>query len=158
MQAEADHAEPLRLAALYAAWATYSPPKGKRKHRAGILFKTPHKLDMHHLVPAEEVDGNGLVQLQFSSHHWRHREGFQLTDAGTDLTGALDQTHYCIKCHNQVAKTAARQDFKEKDGTFQSQRLRRETRGLPPRRENLRDERRERKRQSDRRISGRHRR
>ena len=54
LEAEAEHAEPLRLAALYAAWATLTP-EGKAKHRAGVLFKTPHKLDMHHLVPAEEV-------------------------------------------------------------------------------------------------------
>ena len=91
-QQETENAEALRLAALYAAWATLTP-EGKANHRAGILFKTPHKLDMHHLVPAEEVAGNGLVQLQFSSSHWRHREGFQLTDAGMDLTGALDQAH-----------------------------------------------------------------
>jgi hypothetical protein len=118
LKSEAEHAEALRLAALYAAWATLTP-EGKAKHRAGILFKTPHKLDMHHLVPAEEVDGNGLVQLQFSSGHWRHREGFQLTDAGTDLTGALDQAHYCIKCHNQ-GKDSCSTGLKEKDGAFKA--------------------------------------
>ena len=121
MQAEAEHAEPLRLAALYAAWATLTP-EGKAKHRAGVLFKTPHKLDMHHLVPAEQTGsngGNGLIQLQFSSGHWRHREGFQLTDAGTDLTGALDQAHYCIKCHNQ-GKDSCSTGLKEKDGSFKA--------------------------------------
>ena len=118
LQAEAEHAEPLRLAALYAAWATLTP-EGQTKHRAGVLFKTPHKLDMHHLVPADAVETNGLVQLQFSSEHWRHREGFQLTDAGTDLVGALDNAHYCIKCHNQ-GKDSCSTGLKEKDGTFRS--------------------------------------
>jgi NADPH-dependent glutamate synthase beta subunit-like oxidoreductase/NAD(P)H-flavin reductase len=118
LQAESTSAEPLRLAALYAAWATLTP-EGKTKHRSGILFKTPHKLDMHHLVPAEEVATNGLVQLQFSSEHWRHREGFQLTDAGTDLTGALDQAHYCIKCHNQ-GKDSCSTGLREKDGSFKA--------------------------------------
>jgi NADPH-dependent glutamate synthase beta subunit-like oxidoreductase/NAD(P)H-flavin reductase len=118
LAAEAEHAELLRLAALYAAWATLTP-EGKAKHRAGVLFKTPHKLDMHHLVPAEEVATHGLVQLQFSSEHWRHREGFQLTDAGTDLTGALDQAHYCIKCHNQ-GKDSCSTGLKEKDGSFKA--------------------------------------
>ncbi len=116
--AESTSTEPLRLAALYAAWATLTP-EGKAKHRSGILFKTPHKLDMHHLVAAEEVETNGLVQLQFSSEHWRHREGFQLTDAGTDLTGALDQTHYCIKCHNQ-GKDSCSTGLREKDGSFKA--------------------------------------
>ncbi|HEY3789316.1 MAG TPA: FAD-dependent oxidoreductase, partial [Urbifossiella sp.] len=118
LQSEATSAEPLRLAALYAAWATLTP-EGKGKHRSGILFKTPHKLDMHHLVHAEEVETNGLVQLQFSSEHWRHREGFQLTDAGTDLTGALDQAHYCIKCHNQ-GKDSCSTGLREKDGAFKA--------------------------------------
>ncbi|HEX4273746.1 MAG TPA: FAD-dependent oxidoreductase, partial [Bryobacteraceae bacterium] len=118
MQDEAAHAEPLRLAAQYAAWATLTP-EGKARHRGGVVFKVPHKLDMHHLVAAESVRSNGLVQLQFSSEHWRHREGFQLTDAGTDLTGALDQAHYCIKCHNQ-GKDSCSTGLKEKDGSFRA--------------------------------------
>ncbi len=51
--------------------------------------------------------------------HWRHREGFELTDAGTDLTGALDQAHYCIKCHNQ-AKDSCSTGLKEKTGEYKS--------------------------------------
>ena len=117
LDAEAAHTEPLRLAALYAVWATLTP-EGKKKHKAGILFKTPHKLDPYHLVPAE-VSVNGLVQLQFGPDHWRTREGFQLTDPGTDLTGALDQTHYCIKCHNQ-GKDSCSHGLQEKDGSFKS--------------------------------------
>src|SRR5262245_42186075 len=31
----------------------------------------------------------------------RHRQGFALTDAGTDLVGALDEANYCIWCHEQ---------------------------------------------------------
>ncbi len=117
LDAEAEHTEPLRLAALYAVWAALTP-EGKRKHQSGILFKTPHKLDPYHLVPAE-ISSNGLVQLQFSADHWRTREGFQLTDPGTDLTGALDQTHYCIKCHNQ-GKDSCSHGLLEKDGSFKS--------------------------------------
>jgi NADPH-dependent glutamate synthase beta subunit-like oxidoreductase/NAD(P)H-flavin reductase len=97
---EPTHETELRLAARYAAWATLTP-QGKANHHAGVLFKTPHKLDMHHLVPVQPIEANGLVQLEFGPDRWRAREGFQLTDPGTDLTGALDQAHYCIKCHNQ---------------------------------------------------------
>src|SRR5581483_7534982 len=101
LETEAEHAQHLQLAAQYAAWATLSP-QGKAKHGEGILFKIPHKLNYHHLVPVQPVVSDGLVRLELSSDHWRLREGFQLTDPGTDLTGALDQAHYCIKCHNQV--------------------------------------------------------
>ncbi len=122
LEDEAGQAEHLQLAARYAAWATLSP-QGKRKHGSGVLFKVPQKLDMNHLVPVEPAHGtsagNGLVKLELSSHHWRHRQGFQLTDPGTDLTGALDQAHYCIKCHNQ-AKDSCSTGLKEKSGAHKS--------------------------------------
>ncbi|MBV8866199.1 MAG: FAD-dependent oxidoreductase [Acidobacteriaceae bacterium] len=119
---EAGQAGHVQLAARYAAWATLSP-QGKRKHRDGVLFKLPHKLDMNRLVAVEAKLGaagnGGLVKLELGSDHWRHREGFQLTDPGTDLTGALDQAHYCIKCHNQ-AKDSCSTGLKEKNGSFKS--------------------------------------
>ncbi len=118
MEDEAEHAEALRLAALYAVWAVLTP-EGKKKHHAGVLFRQPHKLDMLHLVPSSAVEANGLVQLQFKPAQWRNREGFQLTDPGTDLTGALDQANYCIKCHNQ-GKDSCSHGLKEKDGTFKA--------------------------------------
>ena len=114
LDAEADHAAQLRIAAQYAVWATLSP-EGKKKHQNGVLFKTPHKLDYYHLVPADQI-GN---RMQFGPNHWRSREGFQLTDPGTDLVGALDQAHYCIKCHNQ-GKDSCSHGLKEKDGSYKS--------------------------------------
>lgn len=118
LDAEAAHAEHLKLSARYAAWATLSP-QGKAKHGRGVLFKVPHKLDMHNLVPVHTIQNDGLIQLELSSDHWRRREGFELTDPGTDLTGALDQAHYCIKCHNQ-AKDSCSTGLKEKNGAFKS--------------------------------------
>ena len=118
LESEAEHARHLQLAAQYAAWATLSPA-GKAAHATGILFRTPHKLDMNHLVHADAVQEGGLVKLEVSSDHWRQREGFQLTDPGTDLTGALDQANYCIKCHNQ-GKDSCSTGLKEKNGSFKS--------------------------------------
>ena len=48
-------------------------------------------------------------------HHLRHREGFALTDSGTDLVGALDQTNYCIWCHEQ-SKDSCSVGLREKSG------------------------------------------
>jgi NADPH-dependent glutamate synthase beta subunit-like oxidoreductase/NAD(P)H-flavin reductase len=118
LEHEAEHAHHLQLAAQYAAWATLSP-QGKAKHKHGVLFKTPHKLDYYHLVPVQPLVSDGLIRLELGSDHWRHREGFQLTDPGTDLTGALDQAHYCIKCHNQ-GKDSCSTGLKEKNGAFKS--------------------------------------
>jgi NADPH-dependent glutamate synthase beta subunit-like oxidoreductase/NAD(P)H-flavin reductase len=113
---EAGNAAALDTAQRYAAWATLSP-EGRRKHRRGVLFKVPHRLDMHHLVPVETIERDGVAMLRLPEDEWRHREGFALTDHGTDLTGALDQANYCIWCHNQ-GKDSCSKGLKEKDGAF----------------------------------------
>jgi NADPH-dependent glutamate synthase beta subunit-like oxidoreductase/NAD(P)H-flavin reductase len=116
MEAEAQHELEIGLAARYAAWATLSPA-GRAKHKHGVLFKTPHKLDMLHLVPVETLLSGGAEKLRLSEAHWREREGFKLTDQGMDVTAALDQAHYCIKCHNQ-AKDSCSTGLREKTGEF----------------------------------------
>jgi NADPH-dependent glutamate synthase beta subunit-like oxidoreductase/NAD(P)H-flavin reductase len=116
LEDEAANAGSLEVAQRYAAWATLAP-EGRRKHRRGILFKVPHRLDMHHLVPVETVERGGVAMLRLPEDEWRRRDGFALTDAGTDLTGALDQANYCIWCHNQ-GKDSCSKGLTEKDGAF----------------------------------------
>jgi NADPH-dependent glutamate synthase beta subunit-like oxidoreductase/NAD(P)H-flavin reductase len=113
---ETANAGPLRTAIEYAAWATLSPA-GQRRHRSGLLFKVPHRLDMQHLVPVETVARDGVTMMRLPEHDWRSRDGFALTDPGTDLAGALDQANYCIWCHNQ-GKDSCSSGLKEKDGSF----------------------------------------
>src|SRR5712691_4324846 len=113
---EPGNAGRIETAQRYAAWATLSP-EGRRKHRRGVLFKVPHRLDMHHLVPVETVERNGVTMLRLPEDEWRRRDGFALTDPGTDLTGALDQANYCIWCHNQ-GKDSCAKGLREKDGAF----------------------------------------
>ena len=59
----------------------------------------------------------GVTMLRLPEDEWRQRDGFALTDPGTDLTGALDQANYCIWCHNQ-GKDSCSKGLKEKDGAF----------------------------------------
>jgi NADPH-dependent glutamate synthase beta subunit-like oxidoreductase/NAD(P)H-flavin reductase len=106
----------LNALARYAAWALYSP-EGKEKHRVGVLFKAPHKLDPEHLVPVETEVVDGVTRMKLPGNHYRLREGFALTDLGTDLTGALDQANYCIWCHNQ-GRDSCSKGLKEKTGEF----------------------------------------
>jgi len=113
---EVANARALDIAQRYAAWATMSEA-GRRKHRRGVLFKVPHRLDMQHLVPVETVMRDGVTMLRRPEEEWRRRDGFALTDRGTDLTGALDQANYCIWCHNQ-GKDSCAKGLREKDGAF----------------------------------------
>ncbi len=113
---EANHTSQLAMAAQYGAWAALSPA-GREKHRGGVLFKVPHKLDMTHLIPVETLISGGIARLALPQHEWRHREGFKLTDAGMNLNAALDQAQYCIKCHNQE-KDSCSTGLKEKTGEY----------------------------------------
>jgi NADPH-dependent glutamate synthase beta subunit-like oxidoreductase/NAD(P)H-flavin reductase len=113
---EAAHRLPLRLALEYAAWATLTEA-GQGRHKRGLLFRVPHRLDMHHLVPAETVERDGVTMLRLPEEDWRARDGFGLTDPGTDLAGAMDQANYCIWCHNQ-GKDSCRSGLRDKDATF----------------------------------------
>jgi len=116
LEAEAEYSTEIDLAARYAAWATLSSA-GRAKHKRGVLFKTPHKLDFLHLVPVESLTLNQAELLQLPPGQWRERDGFKLTDPGMDMVGALDQVHYCIKCHNQ-AKDSCSTGLREKSGEF----------------------------------------
>ncbi|HEY8067320.1 MAG TPA: FAD-dependent oxidoreductase, partial [Burkholderiales bacterium] len=107
---QAANAGKIEGAARYANWAT-TTPAGKEKHRAGILFKAPQKLDFMRLVPVHTDTSQGFSK--HSLEHLRQRDGFALTDKGTDLTGALDQANYCIWCHEQ-GKDSCSKGLKEK--------------------------------------------
>ena len=105
LENEAGNEERLKTALLYAAWALKTPA-GRERRRNGVLFKVPAKLDPLHLLAthADATAGYTVHLLQ----HIRRREGFALTDAGTDLTGALDQANYCIWCHEQEKDSCAK--------------------------------------------------
>ncbi|HXE17255.1 MAG TPA: FAD-dependent oxidoreductase, partial [Stellaceae bacterium] len=118
MDAEAENKDRLDLASRYASWATLAPA-GREKHRSGILFKVPHRLDMEHLVPVETIVEHGVTMLRLPDSHRRFREGFALTDPGMDLKGALDHANYCIWCHNQGKDSCSHGLKDRKTGTFQ---------------------------------------
>src|SRR5437773_17769 len=110
---EAGHAAQLDTAMKYAAWALHTPA-GRARVRAGVLFKTPSKIDPHNLfVHAQKSDREGVVTYTIRPEHIRRRKGFTLTDPGTDLVGALDQANYCIWCHTQ-GKDSCSKGLREK--------------------------------------------
>jgi NADPH-dependent glutamate synthase beta subunit-like oxidoreductase/NAD(P)H-flavin reductase len=107
---EGANEEQLREALLYAAWALKTPA-GRERNRDGVLFKVPVKLDYLHLLSTDADNAAGYTVHRL--HHIRRREGFALTDPGTDLVGALDEANYCIWCHEQ-GKDSCSKGLKEK--------------------------------------------
>ena len=106
-QDEAGNAARLDLALRYAAWAAQTDA-GRADHRGGVLFRAPRKLDYLRLVPLRETSVAGVPAWQLAGDHLRQREGFALTDPGMDLVAALDQSHYCIWCHEQGKDSCSR--------------------------------------------------
>ncbi|MCP5251129.1 MAG: FAD-dependent oxidoreductase [Burkholderiales bacterium] len=100
----------LKKALHYAAWALRTP-EGQTHTQAGILFKSPTKLDFLHLLALETDESKGFPLHRLG--HLRQRNGFALTDQGTDLVGALDEANYCIWCHEQ-GKDSCSKGLKDK--------------------------------------------
>jgi NADPH-dependent glutamate synthase beta subunit-like oxidoreductase/NAD(P)H-flavin reductase len=109
---EAAHAAELDVALRYAAWASLTA-EGRARHGRGVLFKAPHKLDPQRLVPVVTDEAAGYKSHRLEAARLRRRDGFKLTDPGTDLVGALDEAHYCIFCHEQ-GKDSCSKGLKEK--------------------------------------------
>ena len=117
LENEAEHMEPIQIAARYAAWAALV--------RSGTK-EAPRRCSVQSGAQAGSAasGAGGDVRSRTESPSfaclkkaWRGREGFELTDAGMGLEGALDQAHYCIKCHNQ-GKDSCSTGLKEKTGEF----------------------------------------
>jgi NADPH-dependent glutamate synthase beta subunit-like oxidoreductase/NAD(P)H-flavin reductase len=110
---EAKHAAELDVAMKYAAWAVHTEA-GRKRVAPGVLFKVPAKIDPNNLlVHARKSEREGVVTYTIKPEHIRRRDGFALTDPGTDLVGALDQANYCIWCHTQ-GKDSCSKGLKEK--------------------------------------------
>src|SRR5579862_6559959 len=135
---EPAHTDALDLAARYAAWATLSEV-GQQTYHHGVLFKVPGKVDPMALVPIVDDPVAGVPAFGLPASHRRRREGFALTDPGTDVVGALDQANYCIWCHNQ-GKDSCSKGLKEKDGAFRKKRVWRDPCRLPARGKDFRNE------------------
>jgi len=110
----------LELAKLYAAWAV-TTPDGQHRHARGVLFRQPGKVDPYDLLVHARADARDGVQVTtIRPEHIRRRldharAPFALTDPGTDLAGALDQTNYCILCHKQ-GKDSCSKGLRDKPG------------------------------------------
>jgi len=119
LQHSEENAVALAKASAYAVWAVKSE-SGRKQYSNGVLFRLPTAVNPGQLVPFEQIEINGTQQMQGPRDTLRHREGFQLTDAGTNLTGALDQANYCVWCHNQGRDSCSTGMLEKKSGAFKN--------------------------------------
>lgn len=92
-----NNSKELDLFIQYALWAIFSE-KGQEKHKASILFNPILKKN------AKEAFFDNTVYDQekgYQSKNYKHplNEKFSCSDAGLSFEKAIDQAHYCLKCH-----------------------------------------------------------
>lgn len=121
MEDEAANVAALDIAARYSAWVLYC---GGRS----ILFSVPPRLDFNNLVDAATAKHGELNY--YEGKHLRQRDGFDLTDNGADLSHALDESNYCIFCHEQ-GKDSCSKGLREKTGAFKTSPTKVELAGCP---------------------------
>ena len=121
MREESRFEEELQLALEYSAWALYHP-EGQAYHKDSVFFWAADKVDPNEPLSTEPLEGVphvGHLAYQLSGDHVHSRDGFNLTDQGTDLKGALGETNYCIWCHKQERDSCSKGLKDRKTGEFQ---------------------------------------
>ncbi len=90
----------LDLAMRYAAWAAHTEA-GRERHKADVVFKLFGRPDPFNLVPSATMEDHDITMLRQPDDDYYRREGFNLTDPGMDLIGALYEANYCTICHDR---------------------------------------------------------
>jgi len=127
---EETNADALDLARRYAAWAFHSDD-GQKRHQSDVLFKGPKKIDFLNLVETETIHQHGVDILHLPPKNQHPRDGFALTDQGCDLVGALDQTNYCVICHDRGKDTCSKGIRDKQSGEFSKNELKVSQAGCP---------------------------
>ena len=98
----------------YCAFIFFSDEK-KDYRKNSILFNLPKKIDPENLI---NLDKNSQ-ELFLKDSDLKVREGFSLTDNGSDLEKILNETNYCIFCHNRD-KDSCSKGLIEKDASYKT--------------------------------------
>lgn len=85
--------------AKYAAWATLSE-EGKCLHKGWVVFELPKKKDLKNFFDISEEYQGDLKVIKADDEELVHRDGFGHTSKPYGLKEVLNQTNYCIYCHN----------------------------------------------------------
>ena len=135
-----------------------TPPAGSKRHRGGVLFKAPHKLDPQRLVPVVTDEARGYAELPAGRRAAAAARGLQADRCRAPTSPARStRRNYCIWCHEQ-GKDSCSKGLQEKGatgrgrGVVQEEPVRRDARRLPARGEDLRVPEGEERRPRDRRA------
>jgi len=116
LENDKDNEEKLDKCAQYAAWAVLTKD-GKKLHKNSVLFNLHKKLNLENLVESSVIDKEGYKEYFIESEKVKYRDGFKLTDPGPTFPTALNETNYCIYCHERD-KDSCSTGIKDKEGKY----------------------------------------
>jgi NADPH-dependent glutamate synthase beta subunit-like oxidoreductase/NAD(P)H-flavin reductase len=121
-----------RILALLEDWSfsRLHDPVGRMEIRSWVSYHFPEDLDYQKLVPVERFDPGIPEMLRGPIEKRRRRDGFKLTDARMTPRQILDQTHYCVLCHERD-KDSCSKGFRTKDGAYKKNPLEIALKGCP---------------------------
>ncbi|MCW8861961.1 MAG: FAD-dependent oxidoreductase [Rhodospirillales bacterium] len=100
LEDEEANAASLEIAQRYASWAA-TTPSGRERHAGDAVFRVVKHVYPTALVPHRINKHCGIDMIEGDPAHYHQRDGFDLTDHGTDQIGAMDNVHYCVLCHER---------------------------------------------------------
>ena len=80
--------------------------------KSWVMFRQPNKLDYAHLVAFEELH-TPVTEFFGHEEHYRHRDGFDLTDERYSRREVKSEVDYCIFCHDR-SKDSCSKGLKKK--------------------------------------------
>src|SRR5438445_765221 len=92
-----------RILSLLVDWsvARLADPAGREEIRSWVSYHAPEDLDYQHLVRVDRPLADLPETIVGPADRRRRRDGFKLTDRRMHPREILDQTHYCVLCHDR---------------------------------------------------------
>ncbi len=90
-------------------------PEGKAAVHGWPSFKLPAPTEYDHLVPIVRMDKDAAGRFHGPHEHFRHRDGFKLTDPRMTERSVQGEINYCILCHDHDGDFCSK-GFPEKKG------------------------------------------
>ncbi len=89
--------------------------EGKATVHGWASFKLPIPTDHDNLVPLVRMDKDAARRFHGPAEHFRHRDGFKLTDPRMNEREVQGEINYCILCHDHDGDFCSK-GFPEKKG------------------------------------------
>lgn len=113
LESKEENKEKLEVFSIYSAWAALSE-NAKKYHKGWVIFDSPQKKDLENFFDINEEQQGEFKVLKASDEELVSRDGFKHTSKPYSMKEILNETDYCIYCHN-TGKDSCSKGLAQKD-------------------------------------------